>query len=133
MHNVAIAAMDSEAATPRTWPGDWSPGDTSGAPSGGTRDGVRPAAGTGPSSAEEGAIMTLDNSDVCRVEDPESRLENALIDEFLLGRGYDAGSFATLSEDDAKRLLKEASVYAGSKLAEVEARAHFVHEIHREK
>jgi hypothetical protein len=35
-----------------------------------------------------------------------------------------------LPADEAKRVLTEASVYAAAKLAEVEARAHFVHDIH---
>ena len=34
-----------------------------------------------------------------------------------------------LPEDEAKRVLTETSVYAAAKLAEVEARTHFVHEI----
>ena len=38
-----------------------------------------------------------------------------------------------LPEDEAKRVMTEASMYAGMKLAEVEARAHFVRDIHSEE
>ena len=67
------------------------------------------------------------------MEDPEGQLEKALIEEFLRARGLDWAGLHALPEDEAKRVLTEASVYAAAKLAEVEARAHFVHEIHGEK
>jgi hypothetical protein len=64
------------------------------------------------------------------MEDPEGPLESALIDEFLRVRGVDSSKLQSLPEEKARHLLAEASVYAATKLAEVEARAHFVHEIH---
>ncbi len=67
------------------------------------------------------------------LQDPEGRLETALIDEYLHSRGQTPASLAGLPADEARRLLKEASVYAASKLAEVESRAHFVHGLHREE
>jgi hypothetical protein len=72
--------------------------------------------------------MTTD--DVRPMEDPEGRLEKALIDEFLRKRGLDEHALAALPEAERRRVMTEASAYAGAKLAEVEARAHFVHEIH---
>ena len=66
-------------------------------------------------------------------EDPEAPLENAFIDEYLRSRGHDLESVRALPPAEADRLLTEASVYAASKLAEVESRAHFVHEIHRDQ
>ena len=66
------------------------------------------------------------------MEDPEGQLEKALIQEFLRTRGLDSNALAALPDDEAKRVLTEASVYASAKLAEVEARAHFVQEIHSE-
>ena len=62
--------------------------------------------------------------------DPEGRLERALIDEFLRIHGHDATSLASLPADERTRLLQEASVHACARLAEIEARAHFVHELH---
>jgi hypothetical protein len=65
--------------------------------------------------------------------DPTEQLEEALIDEFLKARGHGRQSIHTLPEDEARHLLTEASVYASSKLSEVEARAHYVHELHGDK
>jgi hypothetical protein len=64
------------------------------------------------------------------LEDPEGHLENALIDEFLRSRDLDSQALRTLSHDDMKRVMTEASAYASARLAEIESRAHFVHEIH---
>ena len=77
--------------------------------------------------------MTALNPDVRRLEDPESLLERAFIEEFLRARGHDPRGLAALPEDERMRLLQAASVYAAGKLAEVEARAHFVREIHGEE
>ena len=65
--------------------------------------------------------------------DPMDQLETALIDAFLKAHGHDRQSVHALPEDQARRLLADASVYASSKLSEVEARAHYVHELHGEK
>jgi hypothetical protein len=70
--------------------------------------------------------------DVHGLEDPESLLERGFIEEFLRARGLDSGGLNALPEDQRLHLLREASVYAAGKLAEVEARAHFVREIHSE-
>lgn len=64
------------------------------------------------------------------MEDPEGELESALIAEFLCARGLDSHALRALPPDVAKRVLTQASVYAATKLAEVESRAHFVHKIH---
>ena len=77
--------------------------------------------------------MTAKEPDVRAMTDPEGQLENALIEEFLLARGLDSSALHALPEDEAKRVLTEASVYAATRLAEVEARAHFVHAIHSEE
>ena len=76
--------------------------------------------------------MTVQKPDVHRLEDPESLLERAFIEEFLRARGHDPRGLAALPEDERMHLLQAASVYAAGKLAEVEARAHFVREIHSE-
>jgi hypothetical protein len=74
--------------------------------------------------------MTANESGARAMEDPEGQLESALIEEFLRARGVDPVALRALSEVEAKRVLTEASVYVAAKLAEIEARAHFVHEIH---
>jgi hypothetical protein len=62
--------------------------------------------------------------------DPVAGLERAFIAEFLERRGYTAATLHDLPESEADALMKQASVYASAKLSEVEARAHYVHDIH---
>jgi|APDOM4702015073_1054812.scaffolds.fasta_scaffold15706_1 hypothetical protein len=64
------------------------------------------------------------------VTDVQAPLETALIDEFLRSRGYDHTSVRQLPPEQQEPLMKQASAYASGKLAEVEARAHFVQGIH---
>jgi hypothetical protein len=64
------------------------------------------------------------------MQDPEGQLERALIDEFLRTRGHDSTSVETLPDGERNGLLREASIYATAKLAEIDARARFVHELH---
>ncbi len=66
------------------------------------------------------------------LEDPLAHLEQALIDEYVRTQGYDPLTLAGLPEEKRQAVLKAAVVYAAAKLAEVESRAHFVHEIHGE-
>jgi hypothetical protein len=68
-----------------------------------------------------------------RTRDPEGPLEKALIDEFLLARHLDVAALHLLPDVEAGRVWMAASVYAALKLAEIEARAHFVHAIHGEE
>lgn len=74
--------------------------------------------------------MSAERSEISPVEAPLGELERALIDEFVRARGYDPLKLADLPEEERKTLLKDASVYASGKLMEVEARSHFLDEIH---
>lgn len=74
--------------------------------------------------------MTGEPSGRTGVGDPLAQLERTFIDEFLRSQGVDPHTLHELPEEQARPLLKAASVYAAIKLTEVEARAHFVHEIH---
>ncbi len=67
------------------------------------------------------------------IEDPTSNLERAFIEQFIRARGYDPARLHELPEGQLKPLLKDAGAYAAAKLAEVESRAHFVHELHGER
>lgn len=70
------------------------------------------------------------NTDTRPLEAPLRELERSLIDEFVRARGYDPHKLAELPEDKRQKLLADASVYASGKLMEVEARSHFLDEIH---
>ena len=61
---------------------------------------------------------------------PLGELERSLIAEFIRARGYDPNKLGELTEHDRHELLAAASVYASGKLGEVEARSHFLDEIH---
>jgi hypothetical protein len=77
--------------------------------------------------------MTPRDPDARVMEDPEGQLERTLIEEFLRSRGLDEIAVRALPDPEAKRVRTEASQYAAAKLAEVNARAHFVHDIHGDK
>ena len=62
--------------------------------------------------------------------DPTAQLENAFIREFLEQRGHSTASLLTLPESERHLLLEQASRWASSRLAEVEARAHYIHDLH---
>ena len=64
------------------------------------------------------------------VEDPNAMLEKALIEEYLREKGYSHEDLKKLPPEIVEQLMKEASQYASLKLEEVEARAHFVKELH---
>lgn len=64
------------------------------------------------------------------MEDPNALLEKALIEEYLKEKGYSHEDLKKLPADLVEKLMKEASQYASLKMEEVEARAHFVKELH---
>lgn len=64
------------------------------------------------------------------MEDPKGHLEQAFIDEYLRRHGHEPQEVRLLPPDESKALLEAASVYAAGKLAEFEARAQYVHDIH---
>ena len=64
------------------------------------------------------------------VEDRNAPLEKALIEEYLQEKGYSLEGLKNLPAELAEKLMKEASQYASLKMEEVEARAHFIKELH---
>ena len=63
-------------------------------------------------------------------EDRNAFLETTLMQEYLREKGYSMEDFKKLPKEVAEQLMKEASQYASLKLEEVEARAHFIKELH---
>ena len=74
--------------------------------------------------------MVVKDPGVQPMEDPESQLKRAFIDEYIRLRGHDPDAIRLLPEAEVMTLLEAASVYAAGKLAEFESRAHYVHDIH---
>ena len=76
--------------------------------------------------------MRTDDKDRQPLHDHLAELERHLISAYVAGAGYDFDELLRRSDEDAKRLLAEASRYASGKLSEVEARSHYLHKLHGE-
>lgn len=66
-------------------------------------------------------------------EAPEAGLERAYINEYLKGKGYNQHDLESLPPEIARQLRIEASMYASTKLAELETRSRLVRDIHGNK
>jgi hypothetical protein len=66
------------------------------------------------------------------IEDPNALLEQALIEEYLKSKGYTHEDLKKLPPKLVEKIMKEASQFASLKMEEVEARAHFVKELHND-
>ena len=66
------------------------------------------------------------------VHDPLAELERHLISAYLAGTGHDLHALLARTDDEARRLLAEASRYASVKLSEIEARSQYLHKLHGE-
>ncbi len=64
------------------------------------------------------------------LELPLAELERQLIHAYLAGAGHDFHALTLRDDDEARRLLAEASVYVSSRLSEIEARLHYVRTLH---
>jgi len=62
--------------------------------------------------------------------DQTAQLEQAFINEFIERRGVTRTTLLELPEHERHALMKEASAYASARLAEVESRAQYVHDLH---
>lgn len=65
-------------------------------------------------------------------ETPLSSLERVYLEEYLRSRGVCLMHLHRLPNEEARALMVKASIYASNKLAEIELRAAFIHEIHGE-
>lgn len=72
----------------------------------------------------------FDRAPIC---DPNADLERALIDDFIRGRGYDPATLDLLPEDLRQRLRRDAAAHAAARLTEMEARAHYIDELHGQR
>ena len=76
--------------------------------------------------------MRTNDKDQQPLHDPLAELERHLISAYVAGAGHDLDELLRRADEDAKRLLAEASRYASGKLSEVEARSHYLHKLHGE-
>ena len=66
-----------------------------------------------------------------QIQAPNASLENLLIEEFLESRGHTRRSVRKLAAAEASAVLRAANEHASVRLAEIEARARYIQEIHR--
>jgi hypothetical protein len=66
------------------------------------------------------------------LHDPLADLERHLIGAYVAGAGHDLQELLSRTDEDARRLLAEASRFASARLSEIEARAHYLHKLHGE-
>ena len=64
------------------------------------------------------------------LDDPQARLERALISEYLSTRGCDLGTIDLKPPAERRELMRQASQYAAVRLAEIDARAAYVEDLH---
>ena len=74
--------------------------------------------------------MAVESSHDAPPEYPRAHLERQWIAAYSAGAGHDPRALMRRADDDARRLLAEASQYASEKLSELEARSHYVRRLH---
>jgi hypothetical protein len=76
--------------------------------------------------------MMTKHTDRPALEQPLAELERQLIREFVAGAGQDPESLFARDDEEARQILADASRYASTKLSEVEARSHYLRQLHGE-
>lgn len=66
------------------------------------------------------------------LEEPRFELERQLIAAYLAQTGHDYHALIARGDAEARLLLASAAHYASERLSEIEARSHYVHELHGE-
>lgn len=74
--------------------------------------------------------MTNQHNDPPQIHEPLAELEHQLISAYVAGAGHDLRDLLERTDDEARRLLREASNYASTRLSEIEARSHYLHQLH---
>jgi hypothetical protein len=66
------------------------------------------------------------------IEQPLAELERELIQAYVAGCGYELQTLLGRHDDEARRILTEASAYATARLSEVESRLHYLRSLRGE-
>ena len=74
--------------------------------------------------------MAIDRTDMPPREEPLAELERRIISDYIRARGYDPVELRASRDASAHKILIDAAVYAATRLSEVEARSHYVRELH---
>lgn len=68
--------------------------------------------------------------DIRPIEEPLAELERLIIDDFVRGAGHDPSTIHGRTDAASKQLLANAATFAAGRLAEVEARMHYLRKLH---
>jgi hypothetical protein len=74
--------------------------------------------------------MAADRTDIRPLEEPLAELERRIIEDYIRDHGHEPAALRASADPTARRILTDASVYAATRLSEVEARSHYVRELH---
>jgi len=74
--------------------------------------------------------MAIDRVDVPPLAEPLAELERRIIDDYLHDHGHDPAALRSSQDLHARQILAAAATYASTRLSEVEARSHYVRELH---
>jgi hypothetical protein len=66
------------------------------------------------------------------MEEPLAQLERELITAYVVGTGHDLEALLARTDEQARQLLAEASLYATARLTEVESRSHYLRSLRGE-
>jgi hypothetical protein len=74
--------------------------------------------------------MAIDRADLPPLAEPLAELERRIIDDYLRDHGHDPVALRSSEDAHARQVLAAAATYASTRLSEVEARSHYVRELH---
>ena len=70
--------------------------------------------------------MTKNDPDIEPMHEPLAALERQLVAAYVAGTGNELDALRVRDDAEAHKVLSEASLYASSRLSEVEARLHYI-------
>jgi hypothetical protein len=76
--------------------------------------------------------MNANQEPVEPIEQPLAQLERELMTAYVAGTGEDINALRSRTDEIARRLLAEASLYATVRLTEVESRSHYLRSLRGE-
>jgi hypothetical protein len=76
--------------------------------------------------------MLTNYSEKPPLEQPLAELERQLIRAYVAGAGWNFETLLARDDDEARKVHADAMRYASTKLGEVEARSHYLRELHGE-
>ena len=70
----------------------------------------------------------MDPADIAvqQMHEPLAELERELVTAYVVGAGHHLESLLARDDDEARAILTQASLYASSRLTEVESRLHYL-------